>query len=90
MFDGTRTAPGIGPENRDLERTFTMIESGDSRPSEPARNVVSETCSNIEKSFADWRALQSDAVPKINALLTAHQLQPLPAVNIAADSSCGK
>jgi photosystem II stability/assembly factor-like uncharacterized protein len=90
MFDGTRTAPGIGPENRDLERTFTMIESGDSRPSESARNVVSETCSNIEKSFADWSKLQSDSLPKINALLTAHQLAPLPTVHIAADSSCGK
>jgi photosystem II stability/assembly factor-like uncharacterized protein len=92
--EGTPAAPGIGPGNRDLTRIFTMIESGDMRPTDSAQAAVNETCGQIDSAFAAWRNLNASVSPtsipagadakptvllsSVNSQLTAASLAPLP------------
>ena len=91
VAQGTRTEPGFGPENRDLSRTFTMIESGDMRPSDTAKEAAQQVCGQVEKSMAEWRELNTQTLPQINGLLTSHHFSALPvAVSLPPESACGK
>ena len=91
VAQGTHTEPGFGPENRDLARTFTMIESGDMRPADTAKEAAQQICGQVEKSVAAWRELNAQTLPQVNTVLAAHHLAPLPvAANLPGDSPCGK
>jgi len=91
VAEGTRTERGIGAANRDLNRLFSMVESGDMRPSEPMRAAVTDTCRGLAKSLAQWRELNGGGVALVNAQLAKFNLSPLPvAAEIPADPACGK
>lgn len=88
---GTRTEPGIGTANRDLNRVFSMIESGDMRPSDSMRKAVMDTCQALAKSLAQWRELNGQSVASVNAQLAKFSLSPLPvAAEVPADPTCEK
>jgi len=76
--DGSPASPGIGPINRDLARAAFMVESGDAAPSGAAQSAIKESCSGLRKHLAEWRALQTHALPVVNAMLEKYKVAPLP------------
>jgi len=82
--NGTRTAPGLGPVNRDLARLYYMVESGDAAPTAEVQAAVAESCQALHKDLAEWRQINAQAVPSVNALLEKYKLAPLP---VAANGS---
>jgi len=75
---GAKTMPGFGPVNRDLARTIFMVESGDGAPTQPARETIDESCAALNSSLSQWREMNSQAIPRVNDLLTKFNLAPLP------------
>jgi photosystem II stability/assembly factor-like uncharacterized protein len=91
IAEGTRVAPGVGPENRDLSRIYTMVESGDIRPSDAAKESAQASCGQMEKSLAAWRLLNTQTLPGINSQLATQNMAALPIMTtFPADSPCGK
>ena len=76
--DGSPASPGIGPINRDLARVAFMVESGDAAPSGDAQSAIKESCSGLTKHLAEWRVLQTHALPVVNATLEKYKVAPLP------------
>ena len=76
--DGSPASPGIGPINRDLARVAFMVESGDAAPSGATQSAIKESCSGLTKQLAEWRALQTHALPVVNATLEKYKVAPLP------------
>lgn len=76
--EGTPHAPGVGPVNRDLARILYMIQVGDAAPSDSAQAAIDESCQTLDKNLADWRKLNGESLPSVNALLGKYNLQPLP------------
>ncbi|MFZ0820857.1 MAG: hypothetical protein WAM91_12370, partial [Candidatus Acidiferrales bacterium] len=88
---GTLPTPGVGPINRELARTFAMIESGDMRPSETAKSSVQELCAALDKDLNAWRLWDAQTLPGLNMQLASHQLAQLPkAPNFPAAGACGQ
>ena len=87
--NGTPSAAGFGPLNRDLTRLVTMIESSDARPPETARASAAESCEALNKVLESWRKLNAQTVPSLNQLLDKYKLAALPVVtNPPADPAC--
>ena len=76
--EGNPFAPGIGPVNRDLARILFMIQVGDAAPSDSAQAAIDESCQTLDKNLADWRKLNGESLPSVNAILGKYNLQPLP------------
>jgi photosystem II stability/assembly factor-like uncharacterized protein len=57
VTEGTRTAPGFGPVNRDLTRLLESVEAGDQRPTEPQVQAVDEVCDALGKVMSLWKTL---------------------------------
>jgi hypothetical protein len=87
---GTPTAPGFGLVNRDMARYFNMIESGDSAPATTLRAAVTDSCHALAKALTEWRQLNAQTLPALNAKLAARQLAPVPVVTeVPRAPSCG-
>ena len=67
VIEGTRTAPGFGPVNRDLTRLLNSVEAGDQRPTEPQVQAVNETCDALLKVMNLWKEL-NESLQKQNPL----------------------
>ena len=86
---GTPDEFGIGPLNRELSRLATMIESGDSRASDPLRSGVDLSCKRLVSRLAEWRDLNQQKVPRTNNLLKKNGLAQLPVASATPDTpSC--
>ncbi|HUJ31606.1 MAG TPA: hypothetical protein VLY23_10025 [Candidatus Acidoferrum sp.] len=86
--EGNFAAPGVGPVNRDLARILFMIQVGDGAPSDSAQAAMEDSCRALDRGLAEWRELNAESLPAVNALLGKYNLQPLPvasAANAAAD-----
>jgi photosystem II stability/assembly factor-like uncharacterized protein len=81
---GTPVSPGIGPINRDLARMAFMVESGDAAPSDTARAAIAESCETLTKHLADWREMQKQSLPAINATLEKYKVATLPLLDAGA------
>lgn len=79
---GTRTAPGFGPVNRDLARLATSVQSADVRPGETAVAAVEEKCKALDADLALWRNLNQQDLVAFNAKLQERKLAPLPVVSV--------
>jgi len=79
---GSPASPGIGPINRDLARLAFMLESGDAAPSGAAQSAIKESCGGLTKHLAEWRVLQTQALPAVNATLEKYKVAPLPLATI--------
>ena len=86
---GTRTAPGFGNANRDLNRIFSGVESGDASPSETSRSAVDEICKSLDTDLVKWRQLHEQDIPAFNKVLAGQKLEPVPVVSVTAKSGCG-
>ena len=88
--NGTRTAPGFGPVNRDLTRLIYSVESADVRPADAVRSAVQQSCDALDKDLASWRQLSEQDLASFNAMLTAAKLSPLPPVATGTSTGCKK
>ncbi|HME05639.1 MAG TPA: hypothetical protein VKG25_01265, partial [Bryobacteraceae bacterium] len=84
--NGTHTAPGFGPVNRDLTRLASSVQSGDVRPAETAAAAVAEQCQALDTDLEKWRELNERDVPRFNAGLHG-ALLPVVVVDAAG---CGR
>ncbi len=84
---GTKTAPGLGPVNRDLARMALNAQSADVRPADTVRTVVEDRCKTLDVDLSLWRDLNARDIPALNVKLQAANLSPLPVVQVSA-SSC--
>jgi hypothetical protein len=80
---GTRTAPGVGPVNRDLARLIFSIESADMRPADTVRAAVQQNCDALDKNLAQWQLLNQQDVVSFNQLLAASKAPALPIATAA-------
>jgi hypothetical protein len=85
---GTRTAPGFGPVNRDLARLASSVQSADIRPGETAIAAVAEKCKSLDADLALWRNLNQQDLGVFNAKLQAQKLAPLPIVEVTRKTGC--
>jgi len=81
IINGTRTAPGIGPINRDLARIDFMIETGDAAPADAAQIAIHDSCASLTANIAQWQELNSKTLPAVNAILDKQRIAPLPAAS---------
>jgi photosystem II stability/assembly factor-like uncharacterized protein len=88
--DGTNTSPGFGSINRDLARYLTMIEGGDMRPPQSARENVAVSCGALKKDLARWRTVNSESLAALNKLLEHHKIAALPTIMPSADPVCSE
>jgi len=79
---GTRTAPGVGPVNRDLARLIFSVESADMRPADTVRAAVQQNCDALDKNLAQWQLLNQQDVVSFNQLLAASKAPALPIANV--------
>ena len=79
---GTFTAPGVGPINRDLARVQFFIMSGDAAPSPTAKAALDESCDTLNKNLAAWRELDSQAVPATTNIIAKSSLAALPTATV--------
>ncbi len=77
IVEGTNDAPGFGAVNRDLGRYLVMIQSGDVRPTESAREAALASCNAYAKDVAAWNILNSVAMATVDKILAAHKIEPL-------------
>jgi photosystem II stability/assembly factor-like uncharacterized protein len=75
---GNPREPGVGPVNRDLARILFMIDIGDAAPSDSAQAAIEESSQALDKDLAEWRKLQRESLPGVNAILGKYNLDPLP------------
>jgi hypothetical protein len=86
--DGTEAIAGFGSVNRDLARFMSMIEVGDVRPAESARNAARDSCESLGKDLERWRKVNAESLPALNNLLKQHKLAPFPTATVAAAPVC--
>jgi hypothetical protein len=84
---GSKTAPGVGPVNRDLARLLFSVENADMRPAETVRAAVEQTCQRLDKNLTRWRELNQQQVAAFNQALAKTKLPVLQTVH-AAESGC--
>jgi hypothetical protein len=82
---GTRTAPGVGPVNRELARLIFSVESGDIRPTETVRNAIQQNCDALQKNLAQWQQINQQDIPAFNALLQGSKAAALPVATATAE-----
>jgi hypothetical protein len=88
LDEGTRTDPGIGPAHRDFTRLLTMVESGDSRPSQSVRAAADEACQVLGIDLARWQQFNRQGLAELNAVLQQNQLALVPAPAALAATGC--
>ncbi|HEX3703858.1 MAG TPA: hypothetical protein VHU82_11035 [Vicinamibacterales bacterium] len=76
---GTAEAPGLGPVNREMARLFSMVESADTRPSEPLQTASAAWCASLTSALDAWRQLSGTELAAANAALAQAQR---PAITI--------
>ncbi len=84
---GTRTAPGVGPVNRELARLIFSVESADIRPTETVRGAVQQNCDALDKSLTLWQQLNQQDMAAFNAMLAGSKATALPIATVAS-SGC--
>ena len=82
---GVRTAPGLGPINRDLTRLASSVQSADVRPAQTALAAVAEKCKALDTVLAKWRALNERDIAEFNARVKSPLL---PIVTVQAMDAC--
>jgi len=89
VMQGTPSLPGVGPVNRDLSRTMFMLETGDAAPSDSLRATLEESCVELDGALSQWREINAQTVPQVNALVEKYKLPSLPIARaIPAGDAC--
>jgi photosystem II stability/assembly factor-like uncharacterized protein len=86
--NGTKTAPGFGPVNRDLSRLIFSIESADMRPADTVQSAAQQSCDALDKDLANWRQLNEQDLTAFNAILASNQQAPLAKLTGIGSAGC--
>ncbi len=78
----------FGPANRDLARHLEDMEFGDLRPTDSDVAAAEVSCRQIDAASAALAELRKTAIPRLNAMLLAAHLVPLPAIEVPASPAC--
>lgn len=81
--NGTHTAPGFGPINRELARLIYSVESADMRPADTVRAAIQQSCDALDKALVLWSQLNAQDVPAFNTALAAKKAQALPVTTVS-------
>ena len=81
--NGTHTAPGFGPINRELARLIFSVESADMRPADTVRAAIQQSCDALDKALVLWSQLNVQDAPAFNATLAAQKAQALPVTTVS-------
>ncbi len=87
---GTKTAPGLGPINRDLTRLATSVQSADARPADTARVAVEEKCKSLGAALMRWQELNEHELVQFNSQLRELSLAPVPVQKMDGLAGCGQ
>jgi len=85
--NGTHTAPGFGPINRELARLIYSVESADMRPADTVRAAIQQSCDALDNALMLWSHLNAQDARAFNATLAESKAQALP-VTTASMSGC--
>jgi hypothetical protein len=85
--NGTHTAPGFGPINRELARLIFSVESADMRPADTVRAAIQQSCDALDKALVLWSQLNAQDGPAFNATLAENKVQALPVTTVSM-SAC--
>jgi photosystem II stability/assembly factor-like uncharacterized protein len=89
LEEGSFRDPGFAGVNQELAEWIDLIETGDSRPTPSAYNVVAATCKSLDANEATWRRLVDHDLPALNRQLEKARVAKLPNPPAAASTSCG-
>jgi len=81
--NGTHTAPGFGPINRELARLIFSVESADMRPADTVRAAVQQSCDALDKALVLWSQLNAQDAPAFNATLAGYKAPALPVTTVS-------
>ncbi len=81
--NGTHTAPGFGPINRELARLIFSVESADMRPADTVRAAIQQSCDALDKALVLWSQLNAQDAPAFNATLAGSKAPPLPVTTVS-------
>ena len=73
-----------------MARLFSMVESGDARPSTSLRSVSTSWCDALAKAIGSWRLLNERDLPALNASLARHKRPPLEPASVPIATSCAR
>jgi hypothetical protein len=79
---GTRTAPGVGPVNRELARLIFSVESADMRPADTVKAAVQQKCDALAQNLTQWQRLNQQDIAAFNQLLAGTKVSTLPIATI--------
>jgi hypothetical protein len=79
---GTKTAPGIGPVNRELARLIFSVESADMRPADTVKVAIQQNCDALTKNLGQWQQLNQQDVAAFNQLLSGTKASALPIATV--------
>ncbi len=79
---------GFGTANRDLARHLEDMEFGDLRPTESDLAAGGVSCRQVDDASAALGRLLETEVPKVNRMLEAAGLDPLPRIEAPASPAC--
>jgi hypothetical protein len=80
---GTRSAPGVGPVNRDLARLIFSVESADMPPADTVKAAVQQNCDALDKDLAQWQQVNQQDVATFNGFLATAKLAALPVASVS-------
>jgi photosystem II stability/assembly factor-like uncharacterized protein len=86
--EGTKSAPGFGPVNRDLTRIIFSVESADLRPTDTVESAVQQSCEALDKDLANWQQLNEQDLAAFNTVLVANKRAPLPILTGIGRTGC--
>ncbi len=79
---GTKTAPGIGPVNRELARLIFSVESADMRPADTVKAAVQQNCDALTNNLSQWQQVNQKDIAAFNQLLSGTKASALPMATI--------
>jgi photosystem II stability/assembly factor-like uncharacterized protein len=79
---GTKTAPGLGPLNRDLARLIFSVESADIRPTDTVRAAVQQNCASLDTDLQQWQQINQQDLVAFNAMLLEAKTAALPIATV--------
>ena len=79
---GTKSAPGIGPVNRELARLIFSVESADMRPADTVKAAIQQNCDALTNSLSQWQQLNQQDVAAFNQLLSGTKASALPVATV--------
>jgi hypothetical protein len=77
------SAPNFVAINGGFDRQLEILDFGDMAPTEPSRKAYVAGCTELKTAVMNWKAINTQDLAALNAVLAKHTLKPLPAASPA-------